>query len=43
VLLTASTLTSRWLGAREIARRMSPATQIPSPTIPAADELQPGL
>jgi hypothetical protein len=33
LLLTAGTLASRWLGAREIARRVSPATQAPSPAI----------
>jgi Major Facilitator Superfamily len=44
LLLAAAALASRWLAARQAARRLCPTAQVPPPTMPAAaDELQPGL
>jgi hypothetical protein len=44
LLLAAGALTSRWLAARETARRLCPTASTPLPKMPAAaDEPQPGL
>jgi len=44
LLLAAGALTSRWLAARETARRLCPTANTPLPKMPtAADEPQPGL